>query len=29
MLSGYGPTGQQRFSLAANAERVCAEIMFE
>ena len=27
MLSGSDPTGVQRFSLATNAERVCAEIM--
>ena len=25
--SGYDPTGGYRFSLATNAERVCAEIM--
>jgi hypothetical protein len=27
MPSGYDPTGAQRFSLATNAGRVCAEIM--
>ena len=27
MPSGDDPTGVQRFSLATNAERVCAEIM--
>jgi hypothetical protein len=27
MPSGSDPTGVQRFSLATNAERVCAEIM--
>ena len=27
--SGYDPTGVQRFSLATNAGRVCAEIMLE
>jgi hypothetical protein len=29
MPSGYDPMGVQRFSLATNAERVCAEIMLE
>ncbi len=27
MPLGYDPTGGHRFSLATNAERVCAEIM--
>jgi hypothetical protein len=27
MPSGYDPMGVQRFSLATNAEHVCAEIM--
>ena len=27
MPSGYDPMGWSRFSLATNAERVCAEIM--
>jgi hypothetical protein len=27
--SGYDPTGGHRFSLATNAERVCAEIMLK
>jgi len=29
MPSGYDPTGGNRFSLATNAERVCAEIMLK
>ena len=29
MPSGYDPTGGYRFSLATNADRVCAEIMLE
>jgi len=29
MPSGYDPTGGYRFSLATNAERVCAEIMLK
>jgi len=29
MPSGYDPMGGYRFSLATNAERVCAEIMLE
>ncbi len=29
MPSGYDPMGGNRFSLATNAERVCAEIMLE
>jgi len=29
MPSGSDPTGVQRFSLATNAERVCAEIMLK
>jgi hypothetical protein len=27
MPSGHDPIGEKRFSLATNAERVCAEIM--
>ena len=29
MPSGNDPTGVERFSLATNAERVCAEIMLK
>jgi len=29
MPSGYDPMGGNRFSLATNAERVCAEIMLK
>jgi len=29
MPSGYDPMGGYRFSLATNAERVCAEIMLK
>jgi hypothetical protein len=29
MPSGYDPMGGHRFSLATNAERVCAEIMLK
>jgi hypothetical protein len=29
MPSGYDPTGGNRFFLATNAERVCAEIMLK
>jgi len=29
MPSGYDATGGHRFSLATNAERVCAEIMLK
>jgi hypothetical protein len=29
MPSGEDPTGEYRFSLATNAERVCAEIMLK
>ena len=29
MPSGYDPMGVNRFSLATNAERVCAEIMLK
>jgi len=29
MPSGYDPWGGYRFSLATNAERVCAEIMLK
>jgi hypothetical protein len=29
MPSGYDPMGENRFSLATKAERVCAEIMLQ